>query len=311
MATPQSTEILFARISRNSEVIVPVNDCAAAGDPSVPAFYCVHSVSGSAGTDFLDLAHQLDADVRFYGIQAPPKQIEAGDFGDSIESLADYYVEALVRFQPTGCLLLGGYCVGAVIALAMANNLRRRGREVGPLIAIDGVPENTSIYSSRWKPRYALELLHNMRGWVRHADLMRSWSMRSLIWSITNNASALGKRAIGLRRGEKWGGGYSIVGIMDMSRYHRAQKSFINRLFSALCAYAPQPYDGEVIVYEARTTPLLYLPEIGRRWKGFASASKVVHVVGTHISMMRQPYVGAMASDLRARIKEFFAARRR
>jgi thioesterase domain-containing protein len=310
MANSQSTAVLFARASRNSDAILPINDCAALADPGVPAFYCVHSVSGAAGTDFLDLARQLDSDVRFYGIQAPPTQIEAGDFGQSIESLADYYVEALVRFQPEGRILLGGYCVGAVIALAMANNLCGRGREVGPLIAIDGVPENTAIHSSLWKPRYALELMQNVRGWLKHADLMRAWSMRSLIWSVTNNASAIGKRAIGLRRGEKWGGGYSIEGIMDVSRYHRAHRSFINRLFAALFTYAPPQYPGEVVVYEAQTTPLLYLPEIGRRWSGLAPASKVVRVVGTHISMMRQPYVGALASDLRARITEFFAARK-
>ena len=97
---------------------------------------------------------------------------------------------------------------------------------------------------------------------------------------------------------------------MDVSRYHRAHRSFINRLFAALFSYTPPQYPGEVVVYEAQTTPLLYLPEIGRRWNGLAPASKVVRVVGTHISMMRHPYVGALASDLRARITEYFAARK-
>jgi len=138
---------------------------------------------------------------------------------------------------------------------------------------------------------------------------MRAWSMRSLIWSITNNASAIGKRAIGLRRGK--------VGRRLLDRGHHGRVTLSSRaeivsstgFFAALFSYAPPQYPGEVVVYEAQTTPLLYLPEIGRRWSGFAPACKVVRVVGTHISMMGQPYVGALASDLRARITEFCAAR--
>jgi thioesterase domain-containing protein len=31
-----------------------------------------------------------------------------------------------------------------------------------------------------------------------------------------------------------------------------------------------------------------------------------VEIIGTHISMMREPYVAAMAADLRRRILDFF-----
>jgi thioesterase domain-containing protein len=304
-----NTNVLFARVRRNSEqVILPVNDGARSGDPQLPAFYCVHSVSGAAGTDFLDLAQRFDPAVRFYGIQAPPKQMDDEGFGRTIDSLAAHYADALVEFQPNGRFLLGGYCVGAVIALAMAENLRARGRDVGPLIAIDGAPENTGAVFRRWTLRYLLELGRNLRGWIVHADLMRSRSIHSLIWSISNNVSAIGKGMIGLKRGEKLGGGYSIDGIMDVSRYAPAQKSFINRLFAALFSYVPKEYSGHVVVYEAKITRLLSLPLIGRTWRKFAPRSEIIPIVGTHISMMREPYVDALANDLRTRIVEFYSA---
>src|ERR1700744_4969570 len=124
-AITTNSALLFMRASRNSErVIVPINDSALGGNEACPAFYCVHSASGVAGTDFLDLAHRLEPSIRFYGIQAPPKQMPQAEFGKSVESLAEYYADALVKFQPTGPLLLGGYCVGAVIALAMTDRLR-------------------------------------------------------------------------------------------------------------------------------------------------------------------------------------------
>jgi thioesterase domain-containing protein len=261
-----------------------------------------------AGTDFLDLARFLEPSIRFFGIQAPPKRMLDSEFGNSVESLADYYAAALNKFQPEGPLLLGGYCVGAVIALAMADRLRALGREIGPLLMIDGVPENTGVALSRWELRYWLELTRNVRGWVSHGDLMRSRTLHSLLWSIRNNATAIGKGAIGLKRGQKLGGGYAIEGIMDISRYPPAHKSFVNRLFQALFSYRPKSYSGEVVVYEATVKPLLYLPQIGRIWREFAPRSEVVEIVGTHISMMHEPYVGALAKDIQRRLAGFFSA---
>jgi thioesterase domain-containing protein len=229
------------------------------------------------------------------------------EFGSSVESLADHYAEALVEFQPKGPFVLGGYCVGAIIALEMADNLRARGREVGPLLVIDGVPENTGVTLPRWTLRNWLDLARNLRGWLVHGDLMRNRTLRSLVWSLTNNAYTIAKAAIGLKRGEKLGGGYSIEGMMDLSPYQPPHRLFIDRLFAAMFAYVPRGYSETVVVYEAKITPLLYLPQLGRMWRQFAPQSEVVDIMGTHISMMREPYVDALAQDMRRRIAEFFS----
>jgi thioesterase domain-containing protein len=306
----RNTSALFGRASRHSErVILPINDSALTADTQIPAFYCVHSASGVAGTDFLALAQFLEPSIRFYGIQAPPKQMLDLTFGNSVESIADFYAEALVKFQPQGPIVLGGYCVGGIIALEIANNLRARGRVVGPLLVIDGVPENTGVTLPRWTLRNWLDSVRNLRGWLVHGDLMRNRTLRSLIWSLSNNAYALAKAAIGLRRGEKFGGGYSIEGMMDLSPYQPSHRLFIDRLFAALFTYVPRAYSGTVVVYEAKIKPLLYLPQIGRTWRQFAPQSEVVDIVGTHISMMREPYVDALANDMRQRISEFFSVK--
>ena len=309
-AMARNTHALFAHASRNStRAIVPINDCALDPVAPRPAFYCVHSASGVAGTDFLDLARRLEPTIRFFGIQAPPKQMPDAKFGNSVDSIADYYADALDRFQPTGPLLIGGYCVGAVIALAMVDKLRVRGREVGPLLVIDGVPENAGAAISRWQARYWIELARNVRGWFNHGDLMRRGTLRSFLWSIANNASAIGKGAIGLKRGQKLGGGYAIEGIMDVSRYPPDHKSFVNRLFQSLFAYTPKSYSGNVVVYEATVKPLLYLPQIGHMWRKFARQAEVIEIVGTHISMMHEPYVESLANDMRKRIDAFFSTK--
>jgi len=109
---------LFARASRNSErIILPINDSAFERGSSRPAFYCIHSLSGAGGMDFCHLAKLLP-NLPFYGIQAPPKKMADAEFGRSVESIADYYADALVKHQPDGPFLLGGWSAGAMIGLS-------------------------------------------------------------------------------------------------------------------------------------------------------------------------------------------------
>jgi thioesterase domain-containing protein len=298
----RNTSALFARASRNSDrVIVPINDSALNIDGSTPAFYCVHSISGSVG-DFYDFARRLDPAVRFYGIQAPPLQIQDVKFGSSIESIADCYVNALIKFQPQGPIVLGGYCVGAVIALEMAKILRARGREVGPLLVIDGAPENTGGTLSRWNPCYWLELARNLPDWGAHGDLIRNGSFESWVRSILHNFLAIVRTIIGLKRGEKLGGGYAIEGP-----YSPAHRLFIDRLFRALFLYVPENYSQDVVLYEAKIAPVLYLPQHGTRWREFAPHTEIVRIVGTHLGMMLEPYVDEVAGNMRQRIVDFFS----
>jgi hypothetical protein len=160
---------------------------------------------------------------------------------------------------------------------------------------------------TRWQPRYWLEMARNVPHWVQHADLMRSRSLHSLLRSLSKHAVAIGKGAMGLRQGEKLGGGYAIDGMMDLSLYPPDQRLFMNRLYAAMFAYIPEPYGGEVVVYEARVTPLLSLPQIGRIWRRFAEQAEIVRIIGTHIGMMHEPYVDILAEDICRRVSTFFS----
>jgi thioesterase domain-containing protein len=107
--------IAFGRevLRKVSDVILPLNDTGIG-----PAFYCVHPITGAA-TNFRAMAQMLGSTQKFYGIQTPTKKRNA-KFASSIEAIGEFYVEHLVRFQPTGDFILGGHSVGALIALEMA-----------------------------------------------------------------------------------------------------------------------------------------------------------------------------------------------
>lgn len=299
---------LFARTTRSSEhVVCPINDSALDKSNLSPAFYCVHSLSGAGGTDFRDLARLMPA-VRFFGIQAPPKKMQDPQFGASVGSIADFYAGALVKFQPEGPFLLGGWSAGAIIALQIAQNLRARGREVSLLVAIDAAPENVAAGFRPWHPLYLLELACNVPGWIIHEELMTRRTLHSLVWRVSNKAIAFGKKRMTRKSVEEVVGSHPVEGFIDLSRYPLTQSSFMKRLYDALLEYAPKDYLGDVVAYEAKVKPLLRMPQVGKVWHKLAARSVTVSVEGTHLSLLREPYVNFIAEDLRKRITDSMAA---
>ena len=66
----------------------------------------------------------------------PPMLKQALSIKQLKKGAAAYLVE-LLEFQPQGPYQLGGYCMGGVIALEMARQLRAQGRQVNLLLLID------------------------------------------------------------------------------------------------------------------------------------------------------------------------------
>jgi thioesterase domain-containing protein len=299
---------LFARTMRDSErVIFPINDSALEAGNKSPAFYCIHSLSGAGGTDFCHLARLMPT-VRFYGIQAPPKKMRETTFGGSVEAIADYYAGVLVRFQPKGPFLLGGWSAGAIIGLEIAQNLRSRGREVALFAAIDAAPENTGAGRRPWHPVYLLQLAGNLPRWIIHENLMKKDVLCSLVRRVRQKAMALVKRGIAGKRNATDANDHAVEGFIDLSRFPAEQKSFMKRLYAALLAYRPKPYHGHVVAYEAQVKPLFHLPQLGRVWRKIAPGSTIVTVKGTHPSILRKAHVQALADDLRERIARIASA---
>ena len=296
-------QALFSNIPGNAErVVIPINGCTFGAHDGSPAFYCVHSLSGAAGTDFSVLA-RLMPDVRFYGVQAPAAKMQDAEFGGSIEAIGDYYACALVLSQPEGPILLGGWSAGVTIGLETAENLRARGRKVGLFVAIDAAPENTGANLPAWHPRYILEVLSNLRGWVTHDLLMQQHPLQSLFRQM----AALGKAAMDCSGDAKNAASNAVERFMQLSRYPPYQWSFMLRLYSALIAHKSKKYFGRVVVYEASVKPLFKLPQVGRVWRSLAPQSIVVSVEGTHSSILREPNANILADDLRKRIAEIAA----
>lgn len=87
---------------------------------------------------FHALARRMAPDQPFHALQTRGLHGAEPPF-DQVEDMAADHIESMRSVQPRGPYLLGGHCVGAMVALEMALQLQRRGERVALLAAIDGL----------------------------------------------------------------------------------------------------------------------------------------------------------------------------
>ncbi len=292
---------LFGNFCR--QPLIELNQSAHNKDFSLRAFYCVHPISGHAGGYYELLARKLNHIVRFYGIQAPQYQMKTSTFGNSVESLVDFYTDALLKAQPTGGFLIGGYSAGALLALEIAQRLRRaHKREVDLLVSIDGIFDSLDAEFQPKGMAYAWGVLRNLPAWTVDA-LLASETLFHIRFM----------RSIGRRLRFNWKGHSDNEKVACKARhpveefgvYERAPsflRNFMIRLYDALFAYTHEDYDGEVVVYEAALPGLLSLSSVGRAWHAIARHTKVVRISCKHTTILDEPHISKVANDLTTRL---------
>jgi thioesterase domain-containing protein len=95
----------------------------------------MHAESGQI-LIYRELAQLLGSDQPVYALQAqgldgthPPH--------NTIEAMATHYLDEIRTVQPEGPYFLGGFCLGAVIAFQIAQQLHARGERAALLAALD------------------------------------------------------------------------------------------------------------------------------------------------------------------------------
>ena len=121
------------------------------GSQGPPVF--IASGLGGGPAEFFQLAKFVRALNPIYGLQ--PKGIEGFDQPcERIEDMADFYLNAVRRFQQNGPYILAGYSLGGLVTLEMAHQLISQGEKVALLVMIDSYPDIKTL-----APTHFLQLL--------------------------------------------------------------------------------------------------------------------------------------------------------
>jgi thioesterase domain-containing protein len=128
-------------------ILDPVMPMRVGGDG--PALFCAHTLMGLSWY-YLALLPHVGARYPLYGLQARglrrPEPLPV-----SIEEMARDYADQIRKIQPTGPYHLLGWSLGGNIAFAIAEELERRGAQVGLLVILDtNLLDLDSIETEPW-----------------------------------------------------------------------------------------------------------------------------------------------------------------
>lgn len=132
--------------------------------------FLVHPADGDV-LAFAVLARRLGQDQPTYGLRARGID-DGGEVQASVVEMATDYVAEVRRLQPRGPYLLGGYCMGAPVAVEMALQLDAVGEEVAMLVLLD--------------PRFRQPDGLRYRAWRARRDVRLAWHRRrsdiGIVW---------------------------------------------------------------------------------------------------------------------------------
>ena len=141
--------------------LVPINPSG-----SKRPLFLMHGAEGNLLL-YRQLVKHLGADQPVYGLQSQGLNGSA-PMHHTIQEMGAHYVREIAKVQPHGPYLLGGYCLGGIIALEVAQQFTTLGENVESVMMFDTY--NTSATSQKQLQR--LQWLHAVQNaWFHFANI--------------------------------------------------------------------------------------------------------------------------------------------
>jgi thioesterase domain-containing protein/acyl carrier protein len=256
---------------------------------TTPPFFCVPGAGGNARS-FVQLASELGDSRPFYGLQALGLQVGTKPL-HTVEQLAAFFIDEIRAVQPKGPYLLGGWSFGGLVAFEMARQLSRDGQPVDFVALLD-------TRAPPCRPEQRKDLPSEIRQFVNFVKLrggdISYEEMLSLPakYHFERGLAALVEAGV-------FPPEFSVSEFHHLWETTRAQER-------AVWLYAPEVYSGKLSIFRASEQytwePAEARPNLG--WDEYSSQSvDLSDVPGNHQSMLAAPHVGALAEDIRRRLR--------
>ena len=247
-------------------------------------FFLINPAGGHV-FPYVHLAHHLGSDQPSYGLQA--RGLEEGQEPHTrIEDMAAYYVEALRTVQPWGPYLLGGWSMGGVVALEMAQQFQAQGQKVALLALLDTrIPTaDEELDDEEFDARLLIDFVRYFGLSLDLRDSLARLPKHELLERVLEHA----KRA----------------GLMPADIEVSQAQPFIELCkadFRATQNYLLHHYPGRITLFKADQELASTSSDPTLGWSEWAAGGVDVHVVpGNHATMVYKPHVEVLAERLRA-----------
>jgi non-ribosomal peptide synthetase component F/thioesterase domain-containing protein len=247
-----------------------------------PFFYLHGDLSGG-GFYSLKLSRALGQEQPFYVL--PPHDIRALPAAPSVEEMAAAHLAALRAVRPKGPYVIGGFCVGGVVAYELARQIEASGESVEMLLIIDATADDKGMRVLSGMASAFGALFHwNEDAKVEHFGRWTLWRGRLTRWRglglgaqasvvvrrISNRFVRAYDRLASLFRRKNIQPGDSMESSIRRERERDVPSVFL----WASARYRPQPYKGPVA--------LLLSDDVVRHTKNVAQWQELAPKVTVH-----------------------------
>lgn len=258
-------QVITPNKKENSNSLVPIkpNGC------KIPLFY-VHGLSGHGS--YLKLGHYLHPERPFYGLKAVGLDGEKAPY-TRIEDMVAHYIQEIQTVQPEGPYLLGGLCIGGIIALEMAQQLRKSSHQVSLVVMADSP-------NPFWTEEEKIELAN----WL---------SSQKSIWQK-----------------EQINSGFSLQQVENILRVRAANvqliSSYVPQAYSGRVVHFSALETIEFLdEMTAQQAKYRHDPMQLNGWNSWVEGGIELHKVpGSHLTFIKEPHVRVLAEKLNACLEQ-------
>jgi amino acid adenylation domain-containing protein len=254
------------------------------GQSNRSPLFCVH-VLGQQMAFFKPMASYIPEQTMI-GLSADLDPAHAGNL-DSLEAIAQFYIQELKKLQPEGPYFLTGVSHGGDVIFEMAQQLTQAGERVGLLAMMDTYGPQNQYSGFRNKLKF-------------HGQALLSLKHRYLLGRINLYRDRLRTTSLLIyarlleKRGKQVPADLQFLRVVEQNTQSGS-------------AYEHQPYDGDLLMFRA-TDDLFYGEDYRRSALGWRSVIlgeiTVIDVTGDHMSMLQDPHAGAISQALKAHLPQ-------
>ena len=266
-----------------------------------PPLFLIHGAEGNVLL-YRTLASHMGQGQPVYGLQSEGLDGKSQVDGD-FKRVAERYIEEIRQVQHEGPYMLGGYCLGGVLALEVAQQLRRAGQSVGLLAMLEVYNVRSIRWPLPWHVRAINRMLINPYNHLLNllaaegSGKVEFFREKFLVEVARAKASA---RVTVARLQRSWSRdgaeGYHHIRVADV--WDRA-----------LSDCEIKPYDGEITLFMPKHH-LMGMDDPKGGWEGIAKGGLVLHSLACRPKgSLTDPYAGEVARLLRSSIDKAIAQR--
>lgn len=278
-------------------------------DGEAPPLYCFQ-VHKYGVITYRYLAQHLADSRPVYGMALP---LEMQNPPKTIEGLASYFVDALLRHQPAGPYYLSGMSIAGLIAYEMARQMAARGIHDVWVVLFDTYGPGYPRMLSRNQALVQKIKLHT--GNLLRMNQDGLWHLRELVWRNLHRLQFQMRKVLkryqhrlGLKTQEAPEEGERYVPGQPFRIYigQRVYGEMLELLEMEEAYFAqPKPFSGNVLLYRSTLQPFRAAYDVTLRWQQFVSGRlELRHIRGNHSGIMRYPYVEGLSQRLKADLSQ-------